>query len=586
MPMSVSVRPARRRFHRVVARTVKRLPAAVYAYRFLRHPRWEVELRIDLARTRRTTAFLRRPEPSTLENAPVALVALYRDNVRDTKLALMLATGLRLRGLTPVVVVPSSTHRWRVRRYARAFGVKRVIAQDTLRLTPTEVAGCRKVSQELLADAFDFSVVRAWRYHGYQLGNHVLSTLIRATLDGAPDLTDDRVRQVVERVLDETLVNYVRAERLVRDLGPKVVLVEEANYSTNGPLVDVAVNHGIDVIRTIPTWRDDALISKRLSRANRRVDARAVAPETLTTLDACFVLGNDWNADLDHDFRQRYGRVWAMASIDHPATEEMRSDEIVAEVGLDPERPTAVIFSPVLWDGTLFYGSDLFENYAEWLKASLCAATMNDQVNWIVKAHPSNVFRTAHGDVSGEPAEVRLARAMLPQFPAHVHMLLPDTRISAASLYAFADYGVAVRGTPGLEMACFGKRVFTAGTGNYSGIGFTCDSDSIEEYLDKLGRIQTFAPLSLEETQNARRYAYAFFVRHPWRVRSFDLTFNFREQGWHPLDRNLVIRATSQADLHQCGDLDAWASWVLDTRDEDFVTMNRPGTSVGADLEQ
>ena len=40
-----------------------------------------------------------------------------------------------------------------------------------------------------------------------------------------------------------------------------------------GPLVDVAVARDIDVVQTITIWRDDALMSKRLTRANRRVDA-------------------------------------------------------------------------------------------------------------------------------------------------------------------------------------------------------------------------------------------------------------------------------------------------------------------------
>jgi len=51
-------------------------------------------------------------------------------------------------------------------------------------------------------------------------------------------------------------------------------------------------------------------------------------------------------------------------------------------------------------------------------------------------------------------------------------VLLPDTKISTLSLYRFADDGVTVRGTPGLEIACFGKPAFTAGTGTYAGLGF------------------------------------------------------------------------------------------------------------------
>jgi len=109
-----------------------------------------------------------------------------------------------------------------------------------------------------------------------------------------------------------------------------------------------------------------------------------------------------------------------------------------------------------------------------------------------------------------------------------------------------------------------------------SGLGFTHDSASTEEFLGTLGRIETFEPLSPETAREARSYAYAFFVRHPWLVRSFEFTFDFPERGWHPLDRNLTVTARSEGDLHRQGDLDEWARWVLDTRDQDFLATQRP----------
>jgi hypothetical protein len=137
---------------------------------------------------------------------------------------------------------------------------------------------------------------------------------------------------------------------------------------------------------------------------------------------------------------------------------------------------------------------------------------------------------------------------------------------------------VTVRGTCGLEMACFGKPVFTAGTGNYSGMEFTFDSKSAEEFLEKLARIETFEPLSAEMRDRARRYAHAFFVRHPWQVTSFELTFDFPDQGWHPLDRNVHLTVHSDSELRRNGDLDEWVTWVLDTRKADFIASRAPNS--------
>jgi hypothetical protein len=543
-------------------------PSLVDVYRFVRHPWWQIALWRDLSSTRKSSEFIR-VMPRLPPNPPLALVALYRDNMYETKLGLTLATALRIRGFKPVLLIPSNRAH-RIRRYAHAYGFGNIISRDSISLSNAERAACEQAAADLLGGDLDFDTVRGWQFRGRAIGTHVLSTLIRVTFDGSPDLSVVGNRERIAGILEEVLHNVVRAERLLEQLAPRLVLVEEANYSTNGPLVDLAVDQGIDVIQTIAIWREDALMSKRLTRTTRRVDAKSVAPETLRRLEE-----EQWtpemDAELDRDFEARYGSAWALGRQFQPGTLPRTRDQIVAEIGLDPTRPTAVIFAHILWDASLFFGEDLFQNYADWLLRSVEAAAQNPNVNWIVKAHPSNVFRAAHGDVQGESSEVVLIRDHLPKLPDHVHVLLPDTQISSLSLYRFADYGVTVRGTPGMEIACFGKPAFTAGTGTYAGLGFTYDSSSPEEFLQRLATIERYGSLPDDARLRARRYAHTLFTRRPWRTRSFSLVFDIPERGWNPLDRNVVWNATSLADLDAAGDLAEWADWACQTDEPDYL---------------
>jgi hypothetical protein len=220
----------------------------------------------------------------------------------------------------------------------------------------------------------------------------------------------------------------------------------------------------------------------------------------------------------------------------------------------------------------LFYGVDLFEHYEDWLRQTARAAAANDRINWIFKAHPSNVFRAAHGDVSASlSSEAEIVREVLPSLPPHVVVLAPETPISTLSLYEFADAGITVRGTPGLEMACFGKQVLTAGTGSYSGLGFTIDSSSREEYLGRLTTVHGLEPASDDARVRARRYAHTLFLRRPWVTRSVRLTFDYPERGWHPLDRNVAWSITSGDALTHSADLGSWARWALESREPDFL---------------
>jgi hypothetical protein len=544
-------------------------PVVVDAYRAVRDPRRELEIAKDLRATRQQLAAVR-ALPAPAADAKVALVALYRDDIFDAKVGAALATALRLQGLRPVVSVPNPRMR-RALRYARAFGITDVVIQDRIAIDEATAGEIEAAATELLAGPVDFDSIKAWRFRGWSVGTHVLSTVIRLTFDGSPDLAMSDKRQVLEQVTRDVLTNYVRAEHVVEHHKLTAVLVEEANYSVNGPLVDVATAGGVDVIQTIPTWRDDALMSKRLTAANRRVDCKSVSAETLDRL-----MAQPWtsaeNAELDADFDRRYGGAWQQGKQFQPGTEPRLAEAIVAELGIDTSRPTAVIFAHVLWDASLFFGVDLFENYGDWFLQSIGAAIENDSVNWIVKAHPSNVFRTTHGDIEGECSEILLMREHYPQLPGHVKLLRPETKISTLSLYRWADYGITVRGTPGMEMACFGKSVFTAGTGTYAGLGFTHDSSSVAEYLDRLRTIRDTPPPMPEETLRARRYAHTLFLRRPWVPRTFELVYDFLEHGWHPLDRNLVWRGATPARRGSMPDLDAWSSWVCSSRAEDYLS--------------
>ena len=557
---------------RWVGAAAARFPGLIEAYRWVRNPAWQRAVEADLRHTRRTSRFLAALPPAAADG-PTALVSLYRDDIFDAKVAMVLASALRTRGVRPVFLTPTARNH-RIRRYAKAYGIADVRARDGVVLTAAERATVAQVADALMGGPIDVDTVRDWTHDGFRVGYHVISTLIRRTFDGSPELRLDTTRALLDDILREVLTAYVVCGRVLDDVAPTVVLVEEANYAVNGPLVDVAVARGIDVVQTITIWRDDALMSKRLTAANRRVDAKSVAPETLTRLEAegGFPPDDRLDAELDADFTHRYDGRWALSAQFQPDTRPFTPEEIVERVGLDPGKPTAVVFAHVLWDATLFFGVDLFDNYADWLHHTVVAAAANPNLNWIVKTHPSNVFRSAHGDIAaGASSEAEIVRAALPTLPAHLHLLAPDTPISTLSLHEFADFGLTVRGTAGLEMAAFGTPVLTAGTGAYSGLGFTVDSADRAEYLDRLAALPAVEVPAVDARRRARRYAHTLFVRRPWVARSIALRFAFLSEGWHPLDRNVEWTVTSVAALAASPDLGAWAAWALDTDAPDFI---------------
>ena len=555
---------ASRRFARGL---VGRSPALVEAYRLMRHPGWQRDLWSDLRTTKQEADFLQRL-PSATCDQPAVLLGLYRDDIYETKLALILGSALRVAGMRPVVLVPSRRAA-RVARYARAFGIDETVDLEA-EISRIDPDVRREAAAGFQLDGIDFDGIREWRLGSCQVGTHVLSTVIRVTYEGDPDFTDPLVRSVAEQALSDVVDRTLALDAVLESMSPRTVLVEEANYSQNGPLVDLAVGRGCDVIRTVALWRDDALMSRRVTVDNRWMDAKSVAPETVR-LRSTRPWTSREEAELSADFDDRYGGRWGLGRIFQPDTRPTGPEEILAGLGLDSERPTVVVFTHVLWDASLSYGQDLFRNHAEWLLETARAASENDSVNWLFKTHPSNVFRTAHGDVAGESREISLLNECFGHLPSHITILRPETQISTRSLYEFCDIGVTVRGTAGLEMACFGKPVLTAGTGHYSGLGFTVDSETREGYLRKLDDLPDHVPVDPDVTTLAKRYAHALFLERPWRTTSFRCVHDLDTDGWHPLDRNVRLDAAGVTTLGDSPDLGPWVRWVVDGDGADYL---------------
>lgn len=535
-----------------------------------RRPLGELAVQRDLVRTRREVAFLRRAAPVSddLGGRRVVLLSLS-DSVYESKLLLMLASGLRLNGAS-IRVLAKTRRGTRMAAYARAFGIHDLVGFDGYRLDAPEEDACRKEATRLLSAPVSFSAAKDWSFRGGRVGPHVLSTISRRTLRGAPDLADPEVRAQLAILLPDVLHGVVRAQRAIADLAPDLCLVIEANYAEQGVLVDAAVSAGVGTVQVVQPWRDDALMCRRLTAASRREHPSSLSSVSLARLCA-EPWGNREEEELERAFADRYGGTWFLQSRNQRDTRAMGRAEILDRFDLDEGRPLAVVFSHVLWDANLFFGDDLFEDYGDWFVETVRAACGNTQANWLVKLHPANVWKRAYQGVTGEYSEVLLVREALGDLPGHVRLVAPETDVSSLSLYRAADAGVTVRGTPGMEMPCFGKPVLTAGTGRYSGLGFTIDSVTREEYLARLASIHELKPLDPPRTTLAKRHALAVFGARQWRMTSFCSEFAYRTQGSHPLDHNLRARVASLGQLRDNGDLDRWVDWAGRSDEVDYL---------------
>jgi len=516
----------------------------------------------DLASFRRRYGAVLRPKPEPTRGT--ALLASLSYSTFQVKLEGMIAKALQFRGFDVVAAVPRDGAL--VRRYFGLFGVDRFVTLDDYASANGDVGAAAVV-----ADVRTAEDLKQLRFHGADVGRQVLSTLSRYLHEGTVDLAGARARALAEELLPAAVRTTLAAEALLNDVSPDLVVFNERNYAEQGPVSDVALERGLNVIQFVSGFDDDTLVFKRYTAATKGIHPRSLADDSWEV-----VRGLEWTperqAELDAEFARRYDKdATFLARWNQGWTREHSREELRRELGLDPARPTAVVFSHVLWDANMFYGRDLFRDQEEWFVETVRAAAANERANWILKLHPANVWKLRRDGYEGELAELRAIRDGVGELPPHVRLLLPDTEISTWSLFSVTDVGVTIRGSTGFELPCFGVPALTAGTGFYSGRGFTIDSASREEYLRRLARIEETPRPTPEQIELARKHAWGLFRARQTRFTTLRAVYQAVEHVDRPFEATVEVFARSPQELAAADDLGRLGEWAVDSRALDYL---------------
>jgi hypothetical protein len=500
-------------------------------------------------------------------DGPVALIASLTEFVYQLKLEGILGSALRLEEWKPVALVPEGS--WIPRKYFSAFGIESFVHLADF-LDADAEAEARAEADRILASRPSVADLRGLSYRNAAIGRHVLSTISRATHDGAVDLDQPRARAALADLLPTTLASTLAAERLLDALEPRLVLFLERNYAAEAPLSDLALERGIDVVQFVSGPQDDSLVFKRYTKETRRLHPRSLSAESWRLMQNL-----PWTPEREHEldaeFRRRYDNSWALGRRLQGWTRDQPREAVLRSLGLDPAKKTAVVYSHILWDANMFYGEDLFADQEEWFVETVRTVCANDAVNWLLKLHPANVWK-ARRERLGDALDEEIAiREKIGSLPSHVAVLRPDSDVSTASVFALTDWGITIRGSIGFELPCFGVPVLTAGTGFYSGLGFTIDSATRDDYLHRLRTIETIPPLAPEQVELARRHAYALFKLRPLRFTSFEATIRPLAQMGHPLDHDVELKIGTRAQLEAAPDLRRFARWATQSRELDYL---------------
>jgi hypothetical protein len=523
----------------------------------------------DLLAWRKSTAPIRRascPQPRQ-----VALFCDLAPMYSLAKVEALFAAGLAQRTYRPVVLLPERSAL--IERAFSACGAVEFIYLNE-RLTPEILAEAGVEAGRVLADAPDLEALANLEINGFRTGRNVQSRVVRKFRVGRLDAGSPEQMDELRYVLAESLAVSRVASRLLDDLKPDLVVFLEKGYTPAGEVYDACLLKGVDTIQWLGAPQSDHLLFKRYSLATRADHPFALGADTWDRLRSA-----PWSPAQDQLVVDRIAShyqngAWYNRQQLQTGKRIMPPEEVRSKLGVRPDRKVAVIFAHILYDATFFYGESLYPDYEQWLIETVRGAIANPELDWVVKVHPVNVWRSRMDGVPMEQIEAQVLRREFGELPAHVSLMPANTEINTYSLFDAIDFGLTVRGTIGMELPCFGVPVVTAGTGRYSGHGFTIDPESREAYQEILSRLHEQAPLSDEQRRLARQYAFGAFFLRPFPTVSFRLDFHARSFGVDALKQNVVLDAGLISQWPQTPDLSQIAAWAVGSGASDLLSPN------------
>lgn len=321
------------------------------------------------------------------------------------------------------------------------------------------------------------------------------------------------VEAVAQRYLAGALVTAQVAEGVIDALKPDCIVAHHGVYVPQGVLGVVARQKGTRVVNWGTSYRNTTVIYSHgdtyhhtfMHEPTAHWESRALSTAEETQLMDYLRLrrggGGDWS--------------WVTPDRGERATVEEHA-RLIAELGLDTQKPTFGLLTNVLWDAQLYYASSVFADMLDWLFTTLDYFAVHPELQLIVRVHPHEVKGG-----NRQPTGPVIAKRY-PSLPKNTKIVDRD---SPYSTYALMDLcrAVLIYGTKtGVELAPFGKPVIVAGEAWIRNKGISYDVTSRDEYLALLDRLPEIQPLSPAAVARARRYAYHYFFRRMIPLRSLD----------------------------------------------------------------
>ena len=130
-----------------------------------------------------------------------------------------------------------------------------------------------------------------------------------------------------------------------------------------------------------------------------------------------------------------------------------------------------------------------------------------------------------------------------------------------------------MRGTVGIEAACFGIPVITAGSGRYDNLGFTKDHKNKKDYLNTILNLHKVKVNKEKTKQLALKFAYYLYIIRTFTTDHLHFYFDKNENSkmWAAFDENALQSSINDNNIVF---VDITADWCVTCQTNKIFVLN------------
>ena len=398
-----------------------------------------------------------------------------------------------------------------------------------------------KLSNQILKG--DYNKILNYKYKDISCGKFAISTSMRMLRVAKINLKNASHKNCVLFNLRKSIQYADAALKFVNENDIRYALFNDRGYCGEGELYEVCIKNKIKCVQHIATYKNGVFLIKKFSKNNQNDHPSSISDKDWINFENKKIekIQLDY---LNKEIRDSYyNNTWYPSAGTMVGKDLKSTKDILKEIGINNNNKIGVIFPHIFWDGTFFYGKDLYDNYEEWYKQTLIIAEKNKNINWIIKSHPSNVVKNKQDKISNkiiEPEE-KIIYDLFNKLPENFYYINSNSNINTFYLLNILDFCITVRGTVALETAMRNKIAITTGTGRYDNKNFTYNFIDKFKYQDTLSNLPNFNKTILNQKENAEKFAYSSLICKNFNPSN--LSFYFEPNLYSTLKVNLIEKS-------------------------------------------